>query len=118
MGLRMRRPTLPQRVRLLWGKARRLYLGVFRRRYVRASLARRRGECARCGACCALGYRCPSLRSNGRDTECAVHKLRPLNCRLFPIDERDLADRDLLCPDAPCGFRFDGSPDGPSDDDA
>ena len=100
------------RLRLLWGKLRRFYLGVFRPGYVRRSLARRHGECARCGACCALGYRCLTLRDNGSGTECRIHKLRPINCRLFPIDERDLADRDLINPDLSCGFFFDGAPTG------
>jgi len=116
MGLTMPRLRLSQRLHLLWGKVRRFYLGVFRRRYVRESLARRRGECVRCGACCALGYRCLSLRDNGQGTECVMHKLRPMNCRLFPIDERDLADRDLIRPDVPCGFHFDGRPDQDLDD--
>ena len=108
MELNIPRLTVRHRLRLLWGKVRRLGLGVFRRRHVRESLARRRGECVRCGACCVLGIRCPSLRSNGRGTECRIHRLRPMNCRLFPIDERDLADRALIRPDVPCGFHFDG----------
>jgi hypothetical protein len=29
-----------------------------------------------------------------------------MNCRVFPIDERDLADRDLVLPDRECGFSF------------
>ncbi|MBM3335732.1 hypothetical protein FJY63_13825 [Candidatus Sumerlaeota bacterium] len=37
---------------------------------------------------------------------CTVHKFRPPNCRVFPIDPRDLADRDLVAPDRPCGFSF------------
>lgn len=37
-----------------------------------------------------------------------MHGTRPMNCRVFPIDERDLADRDLLHPEAPCGFHFNG----------
>jgi hypothetical protein len=95
---------------LMWGKVRRLYLGAFRRGYVRRSHARRSGECARCGACCFLGHRCHSLRAkgngNGHGTECAMHKFRPPNCRLFPIDERDMADRSLIAPDVPCGYSF------------
>ncbi len=39
-------------------------------------------------------------------TECRFHNLRPPNCRLFPIDERDLADRDMILPEQPCGFSF------------
>jgi hypothetical protein len=108
MGLPLPRLTVAQRLRLLWGKVRRLYLGVFRRGYVRRSVERRHGDCARCGACCALGYRCLSLCDGEAGAECRVHRLRPMNCRLFPIDERDLADRDLIQPDVPCGYHFDG----------
>lgn len=96
------------RLKLLWGKARRLGLGLFRRRYVRAKARQRRGECLRCGACCALGHRCPFLRNTGAITECRIHGCRPSNCRLFPIDERDLADRDAVAPERPCGFSFNG----------
>lgn len=94
------------RVRLLWGKVRRLGLGLFRRGYVRRSAERRVGECRRCGGCCRLGYRCQFLRQGGDLTECRIHGWRPSNCRLFPIDERDLRDRDAVAPDVPCGYRF------------
>ncbi|MBM4038989.1 MAG: hypothetical protein FJ290_10805 [Planctomycetes bacterium] len=102
------RLTWRVRARLMWGKARRFGLGLFRRGYVRRSAARREGECRRCGACCKLGYRCQFLRDVGDLTECRFHRLRPHNCRLFPIDERDLADRDAVAPDVPCGYRFNG----------
>jgi len=96
-----------QRLKLLWGRPRRLYLNLFRRGYVRASLARRRGECRRCGACCQMGVRCLRLRYNGDLSECFGYKgYRSPNCRQFPIDERDLAERDLVSPDTPCGFHF------------
>ncbi len=95
------------RLKLLWGKARRLGLGLFRPGYVRRRAQQRRGECRRCGACCRLGNRCPFLRNAGAITECRIHGRRPPNCRLFPVDERDLADRDAVAPDVPCGFSFD-----------
>ena len=98
--------TASQRLQLWWGKVRRLYLATFRPGYVRESRARREGECQRCGACCALGVRCPCLRRNGHGTECAIHGVRPTNCRLFPIDERDLAERDMILPHRPCGYSF------------
>ncbi|HUT33687.1 MAG TPA: hypothetical protein VNE39_09420 [Planctomycetota bacterium] len=106
MALTPRKPTWRMRLRLLWGKARRLGLGLFRIGYVRRSAARREGDCQRCGACCQLGYRCQFLRNAKSISECRIHALRPRNCRLFPIDERDLADRDLVAPDVPCGYRF------------
>jgi hypothetical protein len=118
------RPLRPAaRLRLWWGKARRLYLGVFRPRYVRTMAARRVGTCLRCGACCQLGLSCWLLKNDPPLTECLRHTLRPLNCRVFPIDERDLRDRDLIAPHTPCGFSFNGrvpaaSPPSPGQDTA
>jgi Fe-S-cluster containining protein len=37
---------------------------------------------------------------------CTIHEYKPSNCSLFPIDERDLRDRDIIAPDSPCGFSF------------
>ena len=106
MALTVPRLGLRLRMKLFYGKLRRLGLGVFGRGYVRRSIERRVGECRRCGACCKLAYRCHLLRDTGGITECRLHKWRPANCRLFPIDERDLADRDLVAPDEPCGYSF------------
>lgn len=41
---------------------------------------------------------------------------RSRNCRTFPIDERDLADRDLVAPDTPCGFYFENGAPPASDE--
>lgn len=99
--------TLWQKLKLLWGRPRRLFLGLFRPGYVRASHARRRGECRRCGACCQLAIRCPHLVYEDGLGGCDKYdQARPLNCQTFPIDERDLADRDLVAPDYPCGYTF------------
>ena len=99
--------TLWQKIRLLWGRPRRLFLGLLRRGYVRAMHARRRGECRRCGACCQLAVRCPHLVYDGALAGCDKYdQKRPLNCQNFPIDERDLADRDLNAPHTPCGYYF------------
>lgn len=86
------------RLQLLWGKVRRFYLSHLRPGYVRRQVEeKRRGECTRCGRCCRLGMACPWL-SDGN--VCVRYETRPLQCRHFPIDERDLAD-------APgCGFWF------------
>jgi len=96
------------RLKLLLGRPRRLFLNVFRPGYVRRQLARRRGQCHRCGTCCNLGLRCPSLEFDGDgQAGCAIYdRRRSPNCRTFPIDERDLADRDVLSPHKPCGFWF------------
>jgi hypothetical protein len=89
-----------------WGKVRRFYLAHFRPAYVRESLARRVGQCDRTGACCHLLYACPLLDVRAEPVRCRVHEIKPRVCRLFPIDERDLRDRDLIAPDEPCGFSF------------
>ncbi len=98
--------TLRERVTLGWGKMRRLYLAHLRPAYVRESLARRIGQCDRSGACCRLMFTCPLLDQRSNPVRCSIHESKPSVCRLFPIDERDLRDRDILSPDVPCGFSF------------
>lgn len=73
---------------------------------MRESLARRVGHCNRTGACCRLMFTCPLLDRVADPVRCTIHEIKPKVCRLFPIDERDLRDRDLVSPDAPCGFSF------------
>lgn len=106
-----RRITLGQKLLLGWGKARRFYLHVFRRGCVERSIARRKGECRRCGACCKLMFVCPRLDETTDAVSCAIHDTRANNCRFFPIDERDLRDRDIIMPEKPCGYSFNSSPD-------
>ena len=88
------------------GKVRRFYLAHFRPGYVRESLARRVGQCDRTGACCHLMFTCPLLDQKPQPVRCTIHEIKPRVCRLFPIDERDLRDRDIVSPDARCGFSF------------
>lgn len=83
-----------------WGKVRRFWLAKFRPRYVARWRALRRGECRRCGQCCAIMFRCPHLREAN---QCGVYPKRYEQCKLFPIDPRDLTD----VPGRGCGFRFD-----------
>jgi len=100
-------PGILAALRLLWGRPRRLFLNVFRPAYVRDSLARRAGECRRCGVCCRMGLRCRFLRYDGALAACERYgRYRTPNCRTFPIDERDLADRDLVDPVHACGYTF------------
>ncbi len=102
----VKRP-LAKRIWGLRGRVRRFYLGVVRPGYVLRSRARREGQCNRCGICCQMGFRCASLVTDGPQAGCKKYQgKRPLNCRIFPIDERCLADRDRYAPDHPCGFRF------------
>lgn len=103
---------VPLRIRLvlLRGVLRRFFLILFRPQYVRAGVARRKGACARCGACCRLAMsRCFALshQADG-SSHCAIYnKVRMPNCIQFPIDERDIAERNLIMPaDVPCGYFF------------
>ncbi len=91
---------------LLWGTPRRLFWNVCRPGYVRASLAMRSGECRRCGACCRLFVRCIHFFEDNGLPACRLYKHRPPNCSNFPIDPRDIADRDLIAPDSPCGYSW------------
>lgn len=95
-----------ERMTLGWGKVRRFYLSHLRPGYVRESLARRSGHCDRSGACCRLMFTCPLLDVRPEPVRCTIHEIKPKVCRLFPIDERDLRDRDIVSPDVPCGFSF------------
>lgn len=98
--------TVRERLTLGWGKARRFFLAHFRPAYVRESLARRVGHCDRTGACCRLMFTCPLLDGRAEPVRCTIHEIKPKVCRLFPLDERDLRDRDIISPDTPCGFSF------------
>ncbi len=105
--------TLREKWALGRGKLRRLYLVHFRPAYVQKSIARRRGECHRTGACCNLLYPCPAFTSQPLPT-CRINARKPKVCRMFPIDERDLRDRDIISPDHACGYSFvpEGEPPG------
>lgn len=107
------RPSPRIRLILLIGVLRRFFLNLFFRRYVRESLARRAGECKRCGVCCHLvANKCGALRlyKTGQSVCRLYHIYRLPNCITFPIDPRDLADRDLISPDSPCGYFWPDSP--------
>ena len=105
-----KRLTMKGWLRLRWGTYRRLYLNIFRPGYVRASLAQRQGECLRCGTCCYLLRRCVLLKSDNGLPACNVYPVRTPNCRYFPIDPRDLGDRDIVAPHTPCGFSWAAAP--------
>ncbi len=93
---------------LFLGTPRRFLWSVFRPGYVRASLARRRGACRRCGACCRLVWRCRYFFHDQGVPACRLYnRFRFPNCINFPIDRRDLADRDLVSPHTTCGYWWD-----------
>ncbi len=77
-----------------WGKLRRLYLAKLRRGYIERMKRYRRGECRRCGSCCAVMFRCPHLED---DNHCSIYVKRYRQCDDFPIDHRDLRYREETC---------------------
>jgi hypothetical protein len=80
------------------GKLRRFVNIRFRRKEVVAKLSLRRGECNRCGACCEILFKCPFLKKHGDgSTTCGIYDDRPDQCRLFPIERRDLEEVRVQC---------------------
>ncbi|MDD4871374.1 MAG: hypothetical protein PHR77_12515 [Kiritimatiellae bacterium] len=97
--------TLRKRLKLLCGTPRRLFLSIFLPGHVQKSLSKRRGKCLRCGACCQLVWKCRYFRHENGIPSCALYnRYRPPNCRHFPINKPDIADRDLVSPHTRCGF--------------
>jgi hypothetical protein len=83
-------------------KARRFYLGTFKKDYILQSIATTRtGDCHRCGACCELIYKCPFLGKDAQNLSyCRIYgDLRPANCHNYPFDVID-AEIDR------CGYKF------------
>jgi hypothetical protein len=79
------------RARQVRGKLRRFVSIRFRKNEVIEKLALRRGECNRCGACCEILFKCPFLKKHlDGTTSCGIYEDRPDQCRLFPIERRDL----------------------------
>jgi hypothetical protein len=81
------------RARQAQGKLRRFMTINFRKQEVIAQIALRRGECNRCGACCEILFKCPFLKKlEDGTTSCGIYEDRPNQCRLFPINKRDLEE--------------------------
>ncbi len=79
------------RARQVQGKLRRFVQITFQKDEVIASLALRRGDCNRCGACCEILFKCPFLKKHEDGTStCGIYEDRPNQCRLYPIQKRDL----------------------------
>lgn len=97
------RPVTDSRVFLhAVGKVRRFCLVHFRKTYVREQLRARTGACRQCGFCCNMLFTCPLLTRAGR---CVAYGVcRPLSCKVFPIDRRDI-DEVARC-GGRCGYRF------------
>jgi len=86
------------RARQAQGKIRRFLNTNFRKQETIASLALRRGECNRCGACCELVFKCPFLKKQPDGSSlCGIYENRPNSCRLFPIEQRDIREVKGTC---------------------
>jgi hypothetical protein len=92
------------------GKIRRAFLIAFRKKRVVEKLDRRRGACSRCGACCKIMFKCPAYDESDGDPKCLIYNDRPGVCSLFPLDEKDLRDRNVVMPGTKCGFYFEDGP--------
>ncbi|MHC4871675.1 MAG: hypothetical protein ACYTFY_07510 [Planctomycetota bacterium] len=90
------------------GKVRRFASSKVRKSYVEEQLTRRKGDCLRCGACCRLLFKCPMLLKNKNgSTSCRIHNRKPENCRIFPLNQKCIDERNHLMPLLPCGYHFD-----------
>jgi hypothetical protein len=100
--------SLFKRIVLWKGVIRRFVLYLFNKNYIHKTSLKRQGKCLRCGACCKLTFAyCPylSVDANGRYS-CVKHEsFRLPNCVVFPIDQHDLLDRNIIS-QKPCGYSF------------
>ncbi len=74
------------------GKIRRFYKSHFRKREVEELIGIREGECDRCGKCCKILFRCPFLVEEGETTYCMIYEKRFSQCRLYPIEPKDMEE--------------------------
>ncbi len=90
----------------LRGKTRRFVQSTLLRQDPEPLLAKRRGECNRCGACCKILFRCPFLGTDadGQYT-CRIYEKRFAQCRLYPLHAADL--REL---EGQCSYTFEAEP--------
>lgn len=89
-----------RRLRLLaTGKVRRFIKATIQqKRTLELVAASRRGQCTRCGACCMILLRCPFLeRTRDHQYRCKIYGRHFAQCKLFPMEPRDLAEIDTEC---------------------
>ena len=94
---------------LLWsGVKRRFLLYIFNKSFVKENISKRQGKCLQCGVCCKLAFtKCPYLKfgANGKSSCTKYNVYRMPNCEIFPIDGRDIKERDAIS-ETPCGYSF------------
>ena len=80
------------------GKLRRFVQASVLRQNTEELLARRQGDCNRCGACCKILFKCPFLGTDadGQYT-CRIYDKRFAQCRLFPLHAADLRELGDQC---------------------
>ncbi|MFH1875197.1 MAG: hypothetical protein ABH859_08485 [Pseudomonadota bacterium] len=81
------------------GRLRRYFTIRFRKAYIEKQLAKRKGECQMCGRCCCV-RKCPFIIQEGQSWQCILHPAKPANCRIYPINQKDVVEYN--CP----GFSF------------
>ena len=96
------------RTRQAAGKVRRFIRANIYTEENEALLAKRDGECTRCGACCKILFKCPFLieqHSTEAGTNsvytCGIYGEHFNQCRIFPLVPQDLEEID-----EPCGYTF------------
>jgi uncharacterized protein len=93
------------------GKIRRFVQANLLKQDNEALLARRKGECNRCGACCKILFRCPFLGTDAAGQYvCRIYDYRFAQCRLFPLHARDLLELGEQC-----SYTFDVEPEATPD---
>ena len=82
----------------LRGKTRRFIQASVLRQDATPLLARRQGDCNRCGACCKILFKCPFLASDGEGQyTCRIYEKRFAQCRLFPLHAQELREVEGQC---------------------
>ena len=82
----------------LRGKVRRFAQATFERQDTEALLAKRQGDCNRCGACCRILFKCPFLGSDAEGQyTCRIYDERFSQCRLYPLHAADLRELEEQC---------------------
>src|SRR5262249_61978057 len=71
---------------------------------------RRLGNPPRGGAFCKIMFKCPAYDDADGNPKCLIYNDRPGVCSLFPLDEKDLRDRDIVMAGRKCGFYFEDAP--------